>query len=62
MLDEEGPISFYDKDTMHIRFNQNIKKIVNNIFLWGKKDLKNLQANNLKKKISLFMVIQSLTF
>ena len=37
MLDEEGPISFYDKDTMHIRFNQNIKKIVNNIFLWGKK-------------------------
>lgn len=49
MLDEEGPISFYDKDTMCIRYHQNIKKLINHFFLWGKKDLKNFTKAGFSK-------------
>lgn len=49
MLDEEGPVSLLDKDTIYIHYHPKMRDYVNNFLFWGKNDLEKLKKNTFKK-------------
>ncbi len=48
ILDEEGPLDFFDPDEMKTRVHKDVLKNLDDYFVWGKKDLK--KGNNVFKK------------
>ena len=42
MLDEEGPIAFFNSTSRNIRYPKQIKKFYDYFFIWGKKDQKKI--------------------
>ena len=55
-LDEEGPISLFQKRDLDLKINKNIDKYIKKIFLWGDLDKKayKLQKNFIKNKFKVF--------
>jgi len=51
MLDEEGPIAFFNSTSRNIRYPKHIKKFYDYFFVWGKKDQKKIGF--LKKNTSI---------
>ena len=53
MLDEEGPVAFFNNIALKTRYPKEVENFFNYIFLWGKKDLLKLKYISKKK---LFLV------
>jgi surface carbohydrate biosynthesis protein len=54
MLSEEGPVSYFDNYALGIHYDQNLNKIVDEFFFWGKNDLFKLPKKIFSKKINIF--------
>jgi surface carbohydrate biosynthesis protein len=54
MLDEEGPISFFSKANLKLRYNISIVKQVSNFLFSGVNDIKNLNQEFLKRSFKIF--------
>ncbi len=54
MLDEEGPISFFGKATLNLRYHINIAKQIDTFLFAGENDVKYLNYKFLKHKYKIF--------